>query len=157
MAPNADPKYSRFSPRYMTAFRRWTMYVLKWLEIDQWDIKLLEIPPPQDNVAAMITCVYARTHADLQLADNFFDHSQRDQELYLIHEFTHILFNPVDKIVADGNLEKALGEPSFLLFEGAFLFNLESAVDHVARVLYDLLCEQAEFTKLCHQLYRAQL
>jgi hypothetical protein len=116
-------------------------FVLGWLELGHWRIKLLDEPCDED-AGASIEVIYGQYLAQIKLQVGFFELPLAKMEHYLLHELCHLYSEGIDTVVRNGP-DVIMGKPAYTMFYEAYRAQMELMTDQLAYVVHEFL-EQIE-------------
>lgn len=100
------------------------------LGLKDWEIEVLDEPPPSDDAYAHVHCVFGRKRALIRLSDNFLRGSNTDQRHAIVHELLHCHFTHPDQVAG-----KAMTEEEYGVYHLAHEYGIDGVAIAIAQFL----------------------
>lgn len=110
------------------------------LGLAEWDLRLKwDRRPDVDGADAQVRITKNRYLAALYFAEDFFEEPPEEQRITVCHELVHLMFDPTDIVLFDGDLAMVFGRMLWETVTGPLNAAIERVVDRVSTQMAALL------------------
>lgn len=145
----------RYTKTFQNALGDFLVYLLNWMELTEWRIRLIDGYPESTTTAACIKGIYGTKFAQLQLSQDFFKYSMKDQQHFLVHEVCHLYSETIDSLIVN-DLSSIMGMPAYTMFHSAYTLAMETMTDQLAFAISGLMEDQTRYRMLLDNIEMAE-